>query len=112
MLSLFNCKALPAASMWLCRTTYKMILSTRMESRQGFCSAYERERAAQIARIGGDRKVGECIRHGALGDHCNLRNAFSLAAWCRHAGHSRVEYIQKHYLFLHAWKRGEAIQIT
>lgn len=31
--------------------------------------------------------------------------------WCRHAGHSRVEYIQKHYLFLHAWKRGEAIRL-
>ena len=31
-----------------------------------------------------------------------------LTCWicCRHAGQSRVEYVQKHYLFLHAWKRG------
>ena len=24
---------------------------------------------------------------------------------CRHAGKSRVDFVQKHYLFLHAWKR-------
>ena len=26
---------------------------------------------------------------------------------CSHAGNSRVQYLQRHYLFLHAWKRGE-----
>ena len=30
---------------------------------------------------------------------------------CRHAGQSRVEYIQKHYLFLHAWKRGKVVSL-
>ncbi|DBB04045.1 hypothetical protein WJX77_007564 [Trebouxia sp. C0004] len=33
------------------------------------------------------------------------RKSPALVATGRHAGHSRVEYIQKHYLFLHAWKR-------
>ena len=86
-----------------------------MESRQGVCSAYERERAAQIACIGGNRKVGECITHAALSGHCNVNDVLVLIGYCtccRHAGHSRVEYIQKHYLFLHAWKRGEAIRFT
>jgi len=63
----------PAASMWLCRIIYKGdFLSTRMESRQRVCSAYERKRAAQIARLGGNRKVGECIMHAAFGGHCNF----------------------------------------
>ena len=48
-------------------------LSTRMESRQRVCSAYERKRAAQIARLGGNRKVGECIMHAAFGGHCNFQ---------------------------------------
>ncbi|KAL3154506.1 hypothetical protein ABBQ32_013968 [Trebouxia sp. C0010 RCD-2024] len=34
-----------------------------------------------------------------------LRQSPALVATGRHAGQSRVEYVQKHYLFLHAWKR-------
>lgn len=33
------------------------------------------------------------------------RKSPALVATGRHAGQSRVEYVQKHYLFLHAWKR-------
>lgn len=48
-------------------------LSTRMESRQRVCTAYERKRAAQIARIGGHWKVGVCIMHAAFGGHCSFQ---------------------------------------
>ena len=107
---------IPAASMWMCRIIYKVTfcLLGWSPDRGSAQHMREREQRKSPALVATGRLVN-ASRMLLLVDTAVFKDALVLIAHCtccRHAGHSRVEYIQKHYLFLHAWKRGEPIRST
>ena len=107
---------IPAAPMWMCRIIYKVTfcLLGWSPDRGSAQHMREREQRKSPALVATGRLVN-ASRMLLLVDTAVFKDALVLIAHCtccRHAGHSRVEYIQKHYLFLHAWKRGEAIRFT